>query len=81
MHRFEELSLEGKPLNPNGLYTVALPNYHYQNLTEFLNITIEKIEKNAKIRILATSYRNVMDEYMMKHQHLSCEVEGRLMVI
>lgn len=80
-HRFEKLELDGKPLNFDGLYTVALPNYHYQNLPEFLNITVEEIEKNAKIRVLATSYRNVVDEYMMKHPHLSREVEGRLTVI
>lgn len=78
--RFEELYLEGKPLNPDGLYTVALSHYHYQNLPEFLNITVEEIEKNAKVRVLATSYRNVVEEYLMKHQHLSREVEGRLVV-
>lgn len=77
---FEELTFEGKPLNPEGLYTVALSHYHYQNLPEFLNITVEEIEKNAKVRVLATSYRNVVEEYLMKHQHLSREVEGRLVV-
>lgn len=80
-HSFDELSLDEKPIKPDALYTVALPNYHYQNLEEFLNITTEEIEKNAKIRVLATSYRNVVEEYMMKHQHLSREVEGRLTVI
>lgn len=77
---FKELSFEGKPLNPTGMYTVALSNFHYQNLKEFLNVTLEEVEQNAKIRVLATSYRNVIEEYMMKHQHLSSEVEGRLIV-
>ncbi len=78
--RFELLELEGKPLALQGLYTVGLPNYHYQNLKEFLDVTAEELEPNGKIRVLATSYRNVVEEYMMKHQHLSREVEGRLVV-
>lgn len=76
LHRFKKLSLEGKPLNSDGLYTVAFANFQYQSLPEFLNITVGENEKNAKIRVLATSYRNVAEEYMMKHQHLSREVRG-----
>ncbi len=79
--RFEELSLNGKPLEPERLYTIALPNFHYQSLHEFLNITLEEIEKNAKTRVLATSYRDVIEEYLMNHPHLTREVEGRLVVI
>lgn len=80
-HRFLELTFENKPLKPDGLYSVALMNYHYKNLPEFLNITAEEVEKNAKMRVLATSYRSVVEEYMMNHQHLSYKVEGRLAVI
>lgn len=79
--RFKELSFEGKQIEPDKLYRVALPNYHYQSMAEFLNITVEEIEQNEKIRVLATSYRNVVEEYLMKHQHLSREVEGRLVVL
>ncbi len=78
--RFEKLTFEGKPLSSERLYRVALPNYHYQNLPEFLNVTVEELEKNAKVRVLATSYRNVVEEYLMNHQHLYREVEGRLIV-
>lgn len=63
------------------ILVIAISNFHYQNLPEFLNITVEEVEKNAKISVMATSYRNVAEEYMMKHQHLSREVEGRLVVI
>lgn len=78
--RFEKLTFEGQPLSSERLYRVALPNYHYQNLPEFLNVTVEELEKNAKVRVLATSYRNVVEEYLMNHQHLYREVEGRLIV-
>lgn len=80
-HRFEKLTLEGQELKADGLYTVGLSHYHFQNLPEFLNISLEEIEQNAKVRVLATSYRNVVEEYIMTHHHLSREVEGRLIVL
>ena len=62
------------------LYTVAVQKYHYNNLKPFLDITLEEVEKNGKIRVLSTSARDVVEEYLTVNQHLSREVEGRLVV-
>ena len=62
------------------LYTVAVQKYHYNNLKPFLNITLEEAEQNGKIRVLSTSARDVVEEYLTVNQHLSREVEGRLVV-
>ena len=69
------------PLVPDRLYTVALQKYHYNNLKPFLDITLEEVEKNGKIRVLSTSARDVVEEYLMVNQHLKREVEGRLVVL
>ena len=45
-----------------------------------LDITLEEVEKNGKIRVLSTSARDVVEEYLTVNQHLSGEVEGRLVV-
>ena len=45
-----------------------------------LNITLEEAEQNGKIRVLSTSARDVVEEYLTVNQHLSREVEGRLVV-
>ena len=45
-----------------------------------LDITLEEVEKNGKIRVLSTSARDVVEEYLTVNQHLSREVEGRLVV-
>ena len=44
------------------------------------DITLEEVEKNGKIRVLSTSARDVVEEYLTVNQHLSREVEGRLVV-
>lgn len=77
---FRTLTLDGEVLYAHRLYTVAMQKYHYNNLKAFLNITPEEAEENGKIRVLSTSARDVVEEYLMVNQHLNRRVEGRLVV-
>ena len=77
---FRTLTLDGEVLYADRLYTVAMQKYHYNNLKAFLNITLEEAEENGKIRVLSTSARDVVEEYLMVNQHLNRRVEGRLVV-
>ena len=77
---FKELSFGGAPLDSQRVYKVAISKYHFLNLKEFLDITLEEIEANGGFKIVATSYRDVIEEYFTSHQHLSREVEGRLVI-
>lgn len=77
---FETLTLNGKALDQQKLYTIAVSKFHYMNIQNFLNISLEEIKINAPPRVLATSYRDIVEEYMMMNPHLSSEVEGRLIV-
>lgn len=77
---FRTLTLDGEVLYADRLYTVAMQKYHYNNLKAFLNITLEEAEENGKTRVLSTSARDVVEEYLMVNQHLNRRVEGRLVV-
>ena len=77
---FEALTLEGKALNEQKLYSIALSKYHYMNMQDFLTLSLEEAKANALPRVLATSCRDIIEEYMMVNPHLSREVEGRLVV-
>lgn len=79
-HRFNEFSLNGEDIDDSKVYTIAIQNYHYMNLHEFLNITLDEIKENGNVRVLATSFRSVIEEYMSATPNLSREVEGRLIV-
>lgn len=48
---FRTLTLDGEALYDERLYTVAVQKYHYNNLKPFLDITLEEVEKNGKIRV------------------------------
>ena len=78
--QFRELTLDGELLHPDRLYSVAVQKYHYNNLKDFLNISLEEVEQNGKVRVLSTSARDVIEEYLTVNQHLSRTVEGRLVV-
>lgn len=77
---FETLTLDGKALDKQKLYTIALSKFHYMNMQNFLDISLEELKLNAPPRVLATSYRDIIEEYMMMNLHLFREVEGRLVV-
>ena len=78
---FHKLTLDGEPLSEQRLYTVGLQKYHFMNLKEFLDVTLEEVEANRKVRVLATSYLDVVEEYIAAHQHLSRSVEGRIVIL
>lgn len=77
---FKELTFDGKPLGAQQIYKIGLCKYHYSSLKPFLDITLEEVEANGRVRVLATSYRDVIEEYFMTHQHLKRELEGRLII-
>ena len=62
------------------VYKVAISKYHFLNLKDFLDITLEEIEANGGFKIVDISYRDVIEEYFTSHQHLSRKVEGRLVI-
>ena len=51
------------------------------HISDFMDISLEEAKKNALPRVLATSSRDIVEEYMMVTPHLCREVEGRLIVV
>ena len=67
-------------VEPEKIYKLALSKYHFSNLAEFLDVTLDEVMANGGFRIVATSYREVIEEYFTTHQHMHREVEGRLVI-
>lgn len=76
-----EFSFDGIPIDDNRLFKVGIQKYHYLNFDNFFNVSITEIEANFKTVIIATSTRDVLEEYLMNHQHLDHEIDGRLTLI
>ena len=80
-HTLEELSFRGKEVEDDDEFLIALQNYHYNNFTAFFDVPIEEVKANMKPRVVATSVNNIVEEYLVTHQGLDAEVEGRITIL
>lgn len=76
-----ELTFEGAPVQDDRCYTVGLQLFHFTNMEENLNVSLEEVSANRKPRVVTTSCREILDEYLSSHPHLDRKVEGRLTLI
>ena len=74
-HKFNEFKFNGKEVKNDDIYRLALQKYHYLNIEGGFNITLDELEKNGKFRILSTSCRDVLEEFLGEHQHLDINIK------
>ncbi|MBQ3307778.1 MAG: 5'-nucleotidase C-terminal domain-containing protein [Bacilli bacterium] len=79
-HKMEEFTLNEKEIKPDDMIKLGLQKYHFLNLDIGFNKKVEELESTEKSRIIATSCRDVLEEYMSTHQHLDRKNEGRLVI-
>lgn len=77
-HSFKEFSLNGEAIEENRIYKIGLQYYFYLNMEEFFSVSHEDVAPNGKPRRIATSCREVLDEYLSTHQGLDHQISGRL---
>lgn len=80
LHDFVQFNLNGEPIDDNKLYKIGLQHFHFLNIENFFNIPLSEIEKNGKPRMVSTSCREILDEYLSVHPGLERSVSGRLIV-
>jgi 5'-nucleotidase/UDP-sugar diphosphatase len=72
------LDVRGEPVREDDLYTVVIPEYHARNANDFLGVTGEELEARAGSKVVATSVKDVLREYLQSHPNLTSRAEGRL---
>ena len=76
-----EFTYEDSPITPEQLFRIGLQEYHFLNFKDFFGVDYEEVEQNKKPVTLATSVRDIIEEYLTMHQHLDREIDGRLTLI
>ena len=79
-HKLKEFSLHGAPIEEEKVYKIGLQYYFYLNLKDFFSISHEEVTQNGKPRQVATSCREVLDEFLSCHQNLDHHISGRLKI-
>ena len=75
-----EFTLHGEPIADERIYKIGLQHYFYLNMKDFFSVSQEEIVTNGKPRRVATSCREVLDEYLSCHQNLDHPISGRLRI-
>ena len=79
-HGFQEFSLHGEAIEEEKIYKIGLQYFFYLNMKEFFSVSHEEVSKNGTPRKVATSCREVLDEYLSCHQNLDHHISGRLIM-
>ncbi len=81
-HEMLEFTFLNEPVDPNRQYSIGLQMYHFLNTELGFGVKHTELEKTGgKARMLATSCRDVIDEYFSTHQHLNHVAGERLTVL
>lgn len=80
-HHLKEFSLNGEAIEQDKIYKIGLQYFFYLNMKDFFSVSHEEISQNGKPRRVATSCREVLDEYLSCHQGLDHQISGRVEVL
>ncbi len=79
--RLVSILFKGAPIEDDRFYTICLQGYHLKNCKDYLNITEEELRESGKSKVISTSCRDVIEEWLRQNQNVSSKVEGRLVYI
>ncbi|MCX8008045.1 MAG: 5'-nucleotidase C-terminal domain-containing protein, partial [Coriobacteriia bacterium] len=79
--RLVSLDVRGSAVEDDGRYTVGLQGYHVSNCEPYLGVTLEDLTAAGPSKVVTTSARQVIDEWLRANQHAGRRVEGRLVYV
>jgi 5'-nucleotidase len=76
--RLVSLKIDDEEISPDKKYTLCLQGYHYSSSKNYLNITNRELLSTGNHKVISTSAKQVLEEYLRNNQNISRSVEGRL---
>jgi 5'-nucleotidase/UDP-sugar diphosphatase len=77
-HRLMSLELRDEAVDDEGQYTICLQGFHMRNAAAYLGIANDELVASGRQKVISTSARDVLLEFMRNNQNVSRKVEGRL---
>jgi 5'-nucleotidase/UDP-sugar diphosphatase len=77
-HELFSLTIDGHTVSDNELYRICLQGFHANNSQPYINLSQEELLESAKTKVVSTSTKEVLEEYLRNHQNVNRNVEGRL---
>jgi len=77
-HKLVSLQISGKKVRNDKMYSICFQGYHFNNALANLNLTQEELLQAGNSKVITTSAKEVLEEYLRNHQNIKRKVEGRL---
>jgi 5'-nucleotidase len=75
------LTLKGKAVSDDAPYTICIQEYHYKNSEANLSLTEAELLARGKNKVVTTSAKQVIEEFLRNHQNTSSRLSGRLIYL
>ena len=62
------------------VFTLGLQNFHFLNVKNSFDITLDELKANHPFRTISTSCTQVIEEALLSGQHQNAKGEGRLIL-
>jgi hypothetical protein len=59
---------------------MAIQDYHFQSMDEFLNVGHEEIQEPKKPKVISTNNTNMLEEFFRHHELIRVSEEKRLII-
>ncbi len=75
------LKFHQQPVQDEDKFSVAIQEFHYNNLEEFLAVTLDEVSANKKPRVLSTKSLDLLEEYFSEHDLVRAPKAARLVIL
>ena len=79
-HSFIKFNFEGEPVADDRIFTVGLQQFHYKNIEDSFDLTLDEVRKNHMDRVVASSCIQVIEETLINGTHQNAKGTGRLVI-
>ena len=76
-HSFLKFNFEGEPVADDRVFTVGLQQFHYKNIEDSFDLTLEQVRENHMDRVVASSCIQVIEETLINSTHQNAKGTGR----
>ncbi len=80
-HKLVSIIIDGKDVSDSGVFKFCVQGYHANNSVANLNISQKELLKAGETKLVSTSAKEVLEEYLRNHQNIKRTIEGRLVYL
>ena len=74
------ISLNGYEIIDDSVYSIGLQSYHFDNMKDFLDLSLEEVTEVEKPKVIATKCADVVQEYFSNQELVRASEERRIII-